>query len=302
MSEYIIVNGDTLSEIALKYDTTVGALMALNNITNPNLIYTGSVMKVPSDESQSSVKYKISEPTDGYYTSDDAKNKVSKVSTVMAGSYYVYNEYNGMVNVTTQVGVPGTWINPTVDTSSVKGDAVVPATGGVPASPTYADKAIAWAVDGIECYVKNMITGSTVSFYLPEEFNDEFSAQFDDAEVRGRTSPMRGYSGSGPRQLNFTATIHADYCVGGLMTTIDKLKALTFPKYGSNIEPPSCYIRIGNIVSAKTTVNSIGIAYQKPYRNGEFVMAEVSFDMTEVVDESYDAVDIENGLGRTSNR
>ena len=38
---YTVKAGDTLSEIAQKYNTTVSALAAKNNIKNPNLIYVG---------------------------------------------------------------------------------------------------------------------------------------------------------------------------------------------------------------------------------------------------------------------
>ena len=38
---YTVVSGDTLSQIALDYDTTVSSIVALNNIPNPNLIYPG---------------------------------------------------------------------------------------------------------------------------------------------------------------------------------------------------------------------------------------------------------------------
>ena len=38
---YIVKNGDTLSRIALRFDTTVQNLVILNNIQNPNLIYVG---------------------------------------------------------------------------------------------------------------------------------------------------------------------------------------------------------------------------------------------------------------------
>ncbi len=45
---YIIRPGDTLSGIALRFGTTVYALMVSNNIPNPNLIFTGMRLVVPS--------------------------------------------------------------------------------------------------------------------------------------------------------------------------------------------------------------------------------------------------------------
>lgn len=43
---YRVVAGDTLSEIALRYGTTVENLVRLNNIANPNLIYTGQLLVI----------------------------------------------------------------------------------------------------------------------------------------------------------------------------------------------------------------------------------------------------------------
>lgn len=45
---YVVQPGDTLGEIAQMYGTTVSELAALNNISNPNLIYAGQVLKVPA--------------------------------------------------------------------------------------------------------------------------------------------------------------------------------------------------------------------------------------------------------------
>ena len=42
-----IVSGDTLSQIARIYGTTVQELVRINNIQNPNLIYAGETLKVP---------------------------------------------------------------------------------------------------------------------------------------------------------------------------------------------------------------------------------------------------------------
>ena len=44
---YIVRYGDTLSEIAAKYHTTVAELVRLNNIKNPNLIYVGERLILP---------------------------------------------------------------------------------------------------------------------------------------------------------------------------------------------------------------------------------------------------------------
>lgn len=43
---YMVQSGDTLSEIAKKYDTTVNQLVSWNNIKDANLIYTGQKIRV----------------------------------------------------------------------------------------------------------------------------------------------------------------------------------------------------------------------------------------------------------------
>lgn len=45
-----IQRGETLTELAIKYNTTVARLVELNNITNPNLIFAGATLIVPSGE------------------------------------------------------------------------------------------------------------------------------------------------------------------------------------------------------------------------------------------------------------
>lgn len=47
-STYIVKSGDTLSSIANKLHTTVDELVQLNDISNPNLIYPGEILKIPS--------------------------------------------------------------------------------------------------------------------------------------------------------------------------------------------------------------------------------------------------------------
>lgn len=44
---YVVQAGDTLTGIAARFGTTVAELVALNNISNPNLIYVGQVLQIP---------------------------------------------------------------------------------------------------------------------------------------------------------------------------------------------------------------------------------------------------------------
>ena len=45
---YTIQSGDTLSEIAQRYNTTVNELVRLNNIQNPNMIYANETLLIPT--------------------------------------------------------------------------------------------------------------------------------------------------------------------------------------------------------------------------------------------------------------
>lgn len=47
---YTVQPGDSLGAIALKFNTTTAALISLNNIVNPNLIYAGQTLLVPGGE------------------------------------------------------------------------------------------------------------------------------------------------------------------------------------------------------------------------------------------------------------
>ena len=50
---YVVQAGDTLSGIAARFGTTVANLVSLNNISDPNLIYVGQVLKIPSSGNSS---------------------------------------------------------------------------------------------------------------------------------------------------------------------------------------------------------------------------------------------------------
>lgn len=45
---YIVKRGNTLSQIAREYDVSIESIVELNNITNPNLIYVGETLRIPT--------------------------------------------------------------------------------------------------------------------------------------------------------------------------------------------------------------------------------------------------------------
>ncbi len=50
LNKIIVKWGDTLSQIAIEYNTTVSELATLNDIENPNLIYVGETIIIPTKE------------------------------------------------------------------------------------------------------------------------------------------------------------------------------------------------------------------------------------------------------------
>ncbi|ADL13349.1 LysM peptidoglycan-binding domain-containing protein [Acetohalobium arabaticum] len=48
--EYTVRMGDTLFELARRFNTTVNELVFFNSISNPELIYPGRILIIPSDE------------------------------------------------------------------------------------------------------------------------------------------------------------------------------------------------------------------------------------------------------------
>lgn len=108
---YTVKNGDTLSDIAVKYKTTVEKLVSLNGIKDKNKIYPGQVLKLPEQTSTASSgktnavansKIKagaaVSLSKKLLYVSSSAKT----ASGTLTGTYYYWDDQviNGRIRVT----------------------------------------------------------------------------------------------------------------------------------------------------------------------------------------------------------
>ena len=65
---YIVKRGDTLSQIALKYGTTVSEIARLNSIANVNLIYPGQVLQIVTNSNEQTNSSDITNANIAYYT------------------------------------------------------------------------------------------------------------------------------------------------------------------------------------------------------------------------------------------
>jgi len=114
-STHTVRFGETLSGIALQHQTTVLELQRLNNMTNPNLIRVGQVLRLPTTNSnvqENANKHHITRQIPGFNTAADALAFRNQRTTVPPGMYHVFNRAQGMINVTKRQETPGSWINP----------------------------------------------------------------------------------------------------------------------------------------------------------------------------------------------
>jgi len=76
---YVVQRGDNLSNIAVRFGTTVETLRRMNGIVNPSLIYVGQVLKVPAaggggTETSETAKRYIVRPGDTLFSIAQAHN------------------------------------------------------------------------------------------------------------------------------------------------------------------------------------------------------------------------------------
>lgn len=255
--------------------------------------------------------YEVVTSVPGYYTSKNAMNGTDRRNTVKPATYYVYNEANGAINVTSVQGVPGSWINPAdnkkpsdvVTSNKNEGSG----TTNSNSNPNYSNsttpaldnstgtnkRVYSPTKDYIPCYIINSLIGKTIEFECePEEISDRSSAQFDAQEVRGRSSPYQGYNASGPREIGYTVTLHDDLCKNGILNTVNQLRSLTYPNYGGILQAPRCVIRVGDMIHCNAVMTDVSVSWQKPFRDGVYVTATVDLSAIEVVDTPHSASDI----------
>ncbi|WP_282156163.1 glucosaminidase domain-containing protein [Cytobacillus gottheilii] len=94
----------------LDYAQKLITIIESHNLTKYDLAIHPSQIQTPASQSQK--YYKVVQAIPGYFTADNAKSRTSQRTVIKEGTYIVFNESQGMINITMTKGVPGSWINP----------------------------------------------------------------------------------------------------------------------------------------------------------------------------------------------
>ena len=254
------------------------------------------------------------------------ENNESKAKTkINAGEYYVLSmhESNKVARVTTNpkdtdglyINIAANSDNANVDTTDGTGKkdpepSNTGTTSGIDNKPKKAGSLTDKDSNSVNipgeyvlppCFIKNLITGTTIELRsgMPEGLSDSASANYEQANIRGRSNQIQGYSDTEARTVSFDYTFHEELEPDGLLTTIARIKALEYPGYSSVVEPPKCYLRLGNVVRGTFICTSADVSYREDagVRNDYYLGADVSFNFTETNDFARSAAEIEDGGG-----
>ena len=120
---------------------------------------------------------------------------------------------------------------------------------------------------------------------IPDSLSYKYSPNFSGQGTLGRMSPIQIYSGGSPRTYSFTLTLHED-CLEStnyntLTGIVDALKSLSYPIVSKSgiMKKPSVFYTIGSI--SGMGIVQTNISWKKPFRDGRYIMADISFNITE---------------------
>lgn len=140
--------------------------------------------------------------------------------------------------------------------------------------------------------------------YKPEVHYSK-SAQYDEAEILGRSSPLLGYRVSGSKTMSITVRLVAD---GTHIKTTQQIKryakileSSVYPYYsGGGIKPPDIVIiKVENIIKLFGVITSVSVAVpnESPWDmdNGLPYMLDITLEFTEVRNIPLSAPEVRRG-------
>lgn len=131
----------------------------------------------------------------------------------------------------------------------------------------------------IKCnvYVIDMRDGNFLEIpHVPASVAETYGTSWETIDIRNSTEPYMGYNASGPRTVNVSFQLHDDYLSMGVLGAVKFLTALQYPEYlGSLVIVPKVMALIGK-VKVVGVCTSVTVNWEKPIREGHYIMATVS--------------------------
>jgi len=119
---YIVQKGDMLSKVAVRFDTTTKTLISMNNLSNPDVLYVGQELRVPSGSGNATYSASAS----------------SQSSSVKKGGAYVIQKGDSLSAIAVAAGVS---LSDLRSLNSIQGDKIfagetiyIPSYGKVPST------------------------------------------------------------------------------------------------------------------------------------------------------------------------
>ena len=145
----------------------------------------------------------------------------------------------------------------------------------------------------------------------PEQVSDTTSVSFAQTMPMSRTAPIYSYQNTGPRQVQFSLTLHRDMMsqinlfnsrinlqMGEdyIDNLINQVQSIAYPRLNASakmVDPPMVAVRIGSDIFCKGIINnSVGVTYKLPIIRTEdgkdkYSIVDLTFTVSEV--DPYDA-------------
>jgi len=146
-------------------------------------------------------------------------------------------------------------------------------------------------------YLYNINTAEWVIIpVIPDSLSASYSANFQSVTTHGLIRPVRYYTGGSEKSVSFTIKVHEDLqyeysntksdeyanTKSNLYALIDVIKRLSEPNtdhVNQVLLPPKVYFQLGNQFAGTGHIDT-SVSFSVPFRNGRYIMADISFTFT----------------------
>ncbi len=128
---------------------------------------------------------------------------------------------------------------------------------------------------------------------IPDSLSASYSANFQSVTTHGLIRPVRYYTGGSEKSVSFAIKMHEDLqykysnnksdeyanTKSNLYALIDVIKRLSEPStdYDKQVLlPPKVYFQLGNQFAGTGHIDT-SVSFSVPFRNGRYIMADISF-------------------------